>query len=223
MEQVTLRAETGRETGSRSSRRMRREGKVLGVVYGSEMNAVPVAVDRRELYAALHTEAGLNAIITLVVGDKSVTTVAREIQRHPVRGTIDHLDFIKINLDEAIEAVVGIDFEGEPLGVRQQGGILETINNTVNISALPTNIPSSIALDVTDLEIGDALRVEDLPQLDGVEYLDDQDTPLVTVSLPAAEIEEEEEDIEGLEGEEVEGEEASADDTSEDASDEDEG
>jgi large subunit ribosomal protein L25 len=183
---------------------MRRAGRVPAVVYGRESDPQSVAVDARELYAALHTEAGLNAVITLSVDGSELTTLAREIQRHPLRGDVTHLDFVRISLTEKVAAEVGIDFEGVPIGVKDDGGIVETIRATVNIEALPTAIPSSIVLDIEDLTIGDVLRVSDLPVIDGVEYTDDPEAGLVTVSVPAAVISEEVEDelLEGEEGEE---------------------
>ena len=204
MSDTSLQAETRTAFGSAESRRLRRTGSVPATVYGRESEAQSVAVNARELYAVLHTEAGLNAVINLAVDGSELTTLAREIQRHPLRGDITHLDFVRISLTEKVAAEVGIDFDGEPVGVRDDGGIVETIRATVNIEALPTDIPSSIALDISELTIGDVLRVSDLPAIDGVEYTDDPEAGLVTVSVPAAVISEEveEELLEGEEGEE---------------------
>ncbi|MFQ5967093.1 MAG: 50S ribosomal protein L25 [Acidimicrobiia bacterium] len=203
--EVTLRAETGRETGSRPSRRLRRAGKVPAVVYGQGVDPVLVAVDAHDLYGALHTEAGVNAIINLEVeGGETHTTLAREIKRHPWRGTIDHVDFIKVSLTEKVVAEVLIDLTGTPEGVIVDGGIVETINNTVQVEALPADIPTSIPLDIAALGLGDVARVEDLPPIEGVEYLDEADLLIVTVTLPAAEVAAEEEEEELLEGEELE-------------------
>ncbi len=204
MSETTLKATIRTALGSAEARRMRRTGSVPAVLYGRESESTSVTVDGRELYAALHTEAGLNAVITLELDGTPVTTLAREVQRHPLRGDITHLDFIRISLTETVEAEVGIDFEGIPVGVRDDGGIVETIRSTVTIEALPTAIPSSIELDITELTIGDVLRVSDLPVIEGVEYLDDPETSLVTVSVPAAIIAEEAEEelLEGEEGEE---------------------
>mgnify|MGYP001817473406 CR=1 FL=1 len=204
MSDTTLKAEIRTARGSAESRRMRRAGSVPAVVYGRAFEAQSVTVSSRELYAALHTEAGLNAVITLDVDGTEITTLAREVQRHPLRGDITHLDFIRISLTETVAAEVGIDFEGEPVGVRDDGGIVETIRATVNLEALPTAIPSSIALDISELTIGDVLRVSDLPIIEGVEYTDDPEASLVTVSVPAAVIAEEPEEDELLEGEEGE-------------------
>lgn len=221
MQQETLRAQRREESGSRPSRRLRADGLVPAVVYGRGLEPQPVSVSDRELYGVLHSAAGLNAIIELHVEDgDAVLTVAREIQRHPVRGDITHLDFIKVSLDEAIEAEVGIEYVGTPAGVKE-GGILEMIENSVSISALPTQIPPSIEVDVSELEIGQGLRIADLPAIDGVTYLADEDRPLVTVIVPAAapveeEVEEGLELLEGLEeGEAEEGAEPAAEEGAE--------
>ena len=221
MDQVTLRADARGELGSRPAKRLRRQGLVPAVVYGRGTDSLSVTVSARDLYTALHTEAGANALINLEVeGGDSVLTVAREIQRHPVRGEISHLDFIKVSLDEAIQAEVGIEFVGEPIGVREDGAIVESIEVSVMIEALPTEIPSSIQLDISDMVVGDTLTIGDLPELDGVVYVDDLERPVVSVLIPRV-VEEEEEVVEGLEieGELEEGEapEAAAEEAEESA------
>lgn len=205
MQQETLRA-TRRETaGSRASKRLRRDGRVPGVVYGSDIDPIAIHVSARDLYSVLHTDAGLNAIIEVDVDGTSVLTVAREVYRHPVRGEIDHLDFIKVSLDTEIEAEVQIEFVGTPLGVLDEEGILHILEPSVTISALPNAIPSSIELDISALALHDTLTVADLPEVEGVAYVSEVDRPVVTVSVPAAEIVEEPELVEGEEG--IEGEE----------------
>jgi large subunit ribosomal protein L25 len=204
MEQVTLRAEPGRETGSRESRRLRRSGFVPAVVYGRGLTPISVSVSRTDLYGALHTGAGLNAVINLEIGGDVYTTVAREVRRDPTRGEVVHLDFLQISLEEEIQAEVAVEFTGEPVGVRE-GGIVETIRNSVVVDALPTAVPPSIPLDISGLTIGQGLTIADLPAIDGVTFVDDPDTTLVIVSAPSIEpIEEEPEEEEGaeLEGEE---------------------
>ena len=185
MDQVSLRAEPRTDFGTRPSRRARLAGTVPGVVYGRGLDPVAVSVPRRELHAALHTDAGTNALINLeVAGSQNFLTVAREIQRHPVRGDIVHLDFINISLDEKIHAEVGLEFIGVPVGVRVDAGILETIRGSVEVLAFPMDIPSHIPLDVSAMEVGDNLKVSDLAPIDGVEFVDDPDTDLVSVIIP---------------------------------------
>ena len=197
MQEVVLSAERRAAQGSAVARRLRRAGRVPAVVYGRRQDPIPVVVDGRDLSAALHTEAGLNAIITLQVDGENVTTLAREVQRNPLRGDIVHVDFVRISLTESVEAEVGLEFVGVPVGVKESGGIVETIRNSVMVEALPASIPSHITLDVSGLDVGDVLRVEDLPVLDGVEYLDEADTTLVTVMVPRAAVAEEEVAAEG--------------------------
>ncbi len=188
MEQVTLSAQPRAAFGTRPSRRLRREGLVPATVYGKDADAKSITVNGRELYSALHTEAGRNALINLEIeGDEKVLAVAREVQRHPVRGEVIHLDLIQISLDEKIAAEVGVEYIGTPEGVRADGGFVEAIANTVNISALPTAIPGSIVVDIEAMLTGDTLKVSDLPEIEGVEYTDDADRPLVTVLLPRVE------------------------------------
>ena len=202
MEQETLRAQKRSETGSRPARRMRREGRIPAVVYGADLATQSISVDQRDLSTTLRTEAGLNAIINVVVEDADgVLTVAREIQRDPVRGNITHLDLIEVSLDIEIEAEVHIEYVGTPRGVREEAGFVEAIETLVSILALPTAIPSSIEVDINDLEIFDTLKVSDLPVIEGVTYTTDVDRPLVSVLPPA--VEEEPEPV-LLEGEEIE-------------------
>lgn len=189
MEQVTLRGTLGRVHGSRESRRLRREGGVPAIVYGHGLEPLSVAVDARDLSAALHTEAGLNALINLQVDGGEYLTVAREVQRHPVRGDIIHLDFIQIRMDEAIEAEVPVEFTGIPVGVREGKGIVETPSASVMVSALPSDIPTHVTLDITNLKVGDSLRVSDLPEIAGVTYVSEPEFLLVMVTMPAAAVE----------------------------------
>ena len=192
MSNVILRAETGRQTGTRRSRRLRRRGMVPATLYGQGSESLSIAVSARDLRSALTTDAGLNAVINLQIGGETHTSLARQLQRHPTRGDIIHLDFLKISLTDEVEAVVAIELVGDPAAIREGGGILETIANTVTVRALVTAIPESIQADISGLGVGDTLRLSDLPAPSGVEYLDDPDQPILVVSLPAIALAEEE-------------------------------
>lgn len=217
MSQVSLRAEPGRVSGSREARRIRAGGQVPAIVYGKGTEPVSLSIDARDLHNALHTEAGSNALINLdIEGSDTLLTMARVIERHPFRSEYRHVDFVTISLDETTTVEVHIDFQGTPVGVRE-GGVFSPRRTTVTVECLVTAIPSSITLDVSGVEIGGSLRIEDLPVLEGVTYIDELDAVVMSVTTPAAEIEEpvvEEEDLELEEGEEpVDGE---ADETAED-------
>ena len=203
MEQIDLAADRRAEKGSPAARRHRRQGLVPATVYGRGLDPQSVTVNARELSNALRTEAGLNAIISLAVNGETVTTLAREIQRHPVRGDIIHVDFVQISLTDTVQAEVGLELVGTPLGVRESGAIVETIRNVVLIEALPAAIPSSIVIDINDLDVGDVVRVADLPAMEGVTYLDDEDTGLISIMVPRV-VEEAEPEVEGEELEEGE-------------------
>lgn len=221
MSQIILRAQTGREPGSRSSRRLRREGLVPAIVYGLGIEPVPVAVDSRELHSALHTEAGTNAIISLEIeGGDTLTTMARVIERHPFRSEYRHIDFVKVDLTQMVQTEVAIHFEGEAVGV-EEGGVFSPAKTHVLIEVLPTAIPSHIELDISEVELGGSLRVADLPALEGVTYMDDPDSVIMSITHPAAEIvEEPAEGEEGEEAEVAEGEEAAGEEAPGEAADE---
>jgi len=227
MSQVSLRAEPGRVSGSSEARRIRAGGQVPAIVYGKGMEPVSVSVDARELHNALHTEAGSNALINLdIEGSDTMLTMARVIEKHPFRSEYRHIDFVAISLDETTTAEVHIDFKGTPVGVRE-GGVFSPRRTAVTVECLVTAIPSSIELDVSGVEIGGSLRVEDLPELEGVTYMDELDAVVMSVTTPAAEIEEpvvEEEDLELEEGEEpAEGEADETADAEAESADEQEG
>ena len=216
MSQVSLRADAGRKSGSREARRIRRTGNVPAVVYGKGMDPVSVTVDAHDLRVALHTEAGANALINLKIEEReSILTMARVIDRHPFRDEYSHIDFVTLSIDETITVEVAIDFNGTPAGVIE-GGVFSPRRTHVELETLATSIPASIPLDISEVEIGGSLRIADLPDIEGVTYTEDPESVVMSVTTPAAEIEEpepEEEELELVEGEEgVEGE---ADETAE--------
>jgi large subunit ribosomal protein L25 len=200
MPDTTLLAEPRTQLGSRNSGRLRREGKVPAVVYGLGTDTVSVTVPARELQHILAGESGANTLITLDVGGKSVLTLARQIHRHPTKGILVHVDFIRIDRDVAVSAEIPIHLVGEATGVRD-GGLLEQLLFHLTVEAMPGNIPVSIEIDVERLAIGDQLRVEDISLPTGVETQAEADFVIAQVAAPRVATEE------GIEGEEGEGEE----------------
>jgi large subunit ribosomal protein L25 len=220
MPDITLATEPRTVRGSRPSGRLRREGKVPAVVYGLGADTVSITVPSRELQHILAGESGANTLITLDVDGQSVLTLARQIHRHPTRGELVHVDFIRIDRDVAVSAEIPIHLIGEATGVRD-GGLLEQLLFHLTIEAMPGNIPVSIEIDVTELAIGDQLRVEDIPLSEGVETQAEADFVVAQVAAPRIATEAEEgEEGEGAEGEEGEEGEEGAADASDDAGDE---
>jgi large subunit ribosomal protein L25 len=202
--ETNLKAIVREDMGSAESKRLRKDGNIPAVVYGMGMDPLSVAVNAREFRNALKTEAGTNVIINLEVGSDNYTALAREIQKHPYRDEYLHIDLIQIDLTQTVEADVQIDFVGIPLGVKEEGGLVQTVNSSISISALPTNIPTSIELDISALNVGDNLTATDVNLPEGVELAnEDDESLLVTITLPRAAVEEEENlDELGMEGEE---------------------
>jgi large subunit ribosomal protein L25 len=224
MPDITLTSELRTEFGSRPAGRIRREGKVPAVVYGLGNDPVSITVPSRELAHILAGESGANTLINLDVAGSDMLTLARQIQRHPTRGDLIHVDFVRISRDIAVTAEIPLHLVGEPVGVRD-GGLLEQLVFSVTVEAMPGNIPVSIELAVDELAIGDQRRFSDISLPEGVETQLDAETVLALVAAPRVVTEDE---VEGEEGEEgVEGEagdesagEASADGSEDDAGEE---
>jgi large subunit ribosomal protein L25 len=198
MSEVTLAVEIGRAPGSRPSNRLRAAGKVPGVVYGHATNPLPVTVDRRELRHALTTEAGLNALVTLVVDGRRELSIVKELQRDPVQRSIQHVDFLLINRDEVLSVDVPIVLEGEAEDVLRNDGVVEHVLTSLTVSAKPGDIPTAITYDISGLQAGDTVRVRDLELPAGVTTDVDADDPVVSATVAAMEVPEPE--AEAVEG-----------------------
>ena len=186
MAEVKLTATTRADTGKGAARRSRAAGKVPAVVYGRGMEPVPVEVDRREFVTALHTDAGMTVLLNIQLDGKSITTLARELQRDPVRGTLLHADFVQVDLKQDVEVEVPVHLVGEASGAKG-GGVLEHPLFAVQVRCLPTEVPEAIDADISHLDIGDTLRVADLPRSDAYEILNDPDTVVASVVAPISE------------------------------------
>ena len=224
-ERATLTATPRTEFGTRISRRLRRDGKVPGVVYADGNEAISFQVESRD--ARIILSEGHALFDLQIEGSDAVPVVIKEQQHHPVRGDLQHLDLQQVDLKQAIQAEVAVELTGEDVspGVKQ-GGVLEHVTREVTVEALPTDIPDSISLDVSEMEINDTLTLENLVAPDGVELIADEpsEVTLVTLSPPRVEAEPEtdleaEPEVVG-EGEEGESE-AEGGDSGEDSSDED--
>jgi large subunit ribosomal protein L25 len=201
-ERVKLEVRPRESRGSRDARRLRRQGLIPGVLYGRQEPRA-ICVPERELRRALTGSGGLHAILDVVLdGSDAQPAVLKDYQRDPVRGLVVHVDLQTVRLDRPIQAVVSVTLQGESVGTRE-GGVLSQVSRELNVEALPMEIPEHIDADVSELAIGDSLRLADIPPIDGVTFLDDpEETVLATVTLPTR-VEEPEVEVE--EGEEAEG------------------
>jgi large subunit ribosomal protein L25 len=211
MAEIVLTAETGRPLGSAACRRLRAEGKVPAVVYGTGFDPTPVAVDWRSLRQALTTDMGLNAVITLDVAGDQQMTIVKDLQRHPVRRDVLHVDFLVVERDKPVVADVPIVLEGEPEKVLRERGVVAQELHALTIHAKPDAIPAQLTVDITELEIGDTITVADLVLPAGVTTDVDLEQAVVSAQVTreavaadaaeAAEGEGEEGEGEGAEGE----------------------
>jgi large subunit ribosomal protein L25 len=208
MSEYKLAAENRADAGKGAARRLRAAGRVPAVLYGHGTKPKSLSIDARELGHALRTEAGVNVLLELQVGRTKHLALAKEIQRHPVRGTFTHIDFILVRRGEKVHVAVPVHLVGEAPGVREEGGIADQDLYQVNVEAEVTAVPEAVEADVSGLGIGDVLRVADLKAPDGAVILDDPEAPVVSVVAPTVEAEPEPE--EAAEGEEAEGGEAPA-------------
>jgi large subunit ribosomal protein L25 len=178
--------------GNNEARRLRAAGRVPGVVYGAVKDGkrpegVAVAVDPKEVLRILHSESGVNTLITLKLDGRESRVMVKEYQLDPVTHQLLHADFYQLAMDRAITVTVPIAIRGEAKGVKQQGGLLDFVTREVEVQCLPTDIPENIAIDVSELMLHQAIRVRDLAPDPKWKALSDPDMMLVHVVVPKAE------------------------------------
>jgi large subunit ribosomal protein L25 len=210
----TLKVAPREDFGSRSSRRMRRDGFVPGIVYAGGAEARPFQVAEREVRSVIAEGAALFDLE--IEGSKAVPVVVKDQQLHPVRGSLQHIDLQEVKLDEKIQAEVGIELEGadDSPGVKASG-VLEHVTHQITVEALPTEIPERIVVDVSAMEINDTLQLSAVTAPDGVSFVADDLEEITIVNLSPPRVEEVEPDIEeetAVVGEESESGEDSGDD-----------
>jgi large subunit ribosomal protein L25 len=199
-ERVKLEVQERETKGSRETRRLRRQGLIPGVLYGQGREPAAICVPERELRRVLTGSHGLHQILDVVGGGKETPAVLKDYQQEPVRGRIMHFDLQAVRLDQPITGSVVVELEGEAAGAKE-GGVLSLVTRELNISALPMEMPDRIVVDVTNMHIGDTLRLSDVAVPEGATLLDDpEETVIATVTQPTR-VEEPEEAV--AEGEEA--------------------
>ena len=168
MADLVLNTEEKTTIGSRSSRRLRRDGKVPGVLYGLGQDPEIFSVDYGELRGALTTDAGLNALIQLSINGTNQLTILKTLQRHPVKDEVIHVDFVRVDPKQELAVEVPIVLEGVAKKVTDQNGMVHHTMFSLSVLSLPDAIPNELTAVVSDLEINDAIRVSDVVLPEGV-------------------------------------------------------
>ncbi|MFZ0668383.1 MAG: 50S ribosomal protein L25 [Acidimicrobiales bacterium] len=199
MSETSLVADARSNIGSRPTRRLRSTGRIPGVVYGEGVGPLSVSVDARDLRHVLTTPAGLNAVLNMTLDGKEYTAMAREIQRHPVRGTVTHVDFQVVDPDRPVSADVTIVLHGEPVDLNHQDGVVDQQLFFITVRAKPSEIPQHFEVDISGINVGVGVKVSDLVIPEGVEVDLDPETTIV-IGQPPRVVREEGEGAEGAEG-----------------------
>jgi len=186
MKEIVIKVKERDKLGKEHAKKLRRDGIIPAVVYGAETSPLPLEVEAKSFHALLRSGLGENVIITLNIdaqkdGDKKV--LIREVQRDPVWGNILHIDFQQISLAKKLTINAPVQLVGTPIGVEQDGGILQHVLRELEVECLPTDIPEKIEVDVTNLKIGDSIHVGDI-KLEKVEILTDPQGSIVSVVPP---------------------------------------
>jgi len=186
MSNTKLVAQPRTTKGSPAARRLRAEGHIPGVIYGQGMTPVSVTVERRDLRLALSGPAGSNTVLTLEVDGKSYPAVVKDMQRHPIRRTVAHIDFLQVNMNEEITVSVAVHIIGEAKAVADAGGLVDAAVDTIEVSCTPNNMPNAFEIDITAMQPGDVIRLADVPMPKGVTALGDPEMPVVTILITSA-------------------------------------
>ena len=202
MIQINLDAEVRTQGGKGVARKLRKAGKIPAVLYGPKNDPVSLSVNAHDFNKVLIKAEGEQVIFTLRLDGDERLALIKEMQRHPVNDSVRHIDFYSISVEDKVEVEVSIKPVGKAKGVEIGGGVLEMIQRTITIRCLPLAIPKEIEVDISDLDVGDALHISDLTPPEGVEFTEPPETTLITVvgaTVQAEEVEEEEE-LEEAEG-----------------------
>lgn len=190
MEQIALKASLRTEIGKTELKKIRKQGLVPAVVYHKGEEAVSISLPEKEFVKILRTAGGENLLINLTIEKskkKACTVLIKEVQHHPVKRNVLHVDFSEVSLTEKIIVEVEVVAKGQSIGVKQEGGMMDHPLRMVKIQCLPTDIPKSIDVDVSALKLGDSIHVRDLKVSEKLKILNDADSLLFQVRLPVEE------------------------------------
>src|SRR5512134_2048527 len=187
--EAVLEAQKRESFGKNEARRLRAKGLIPGVVYGGANEGTPVAVNPKELLRILHSDSGVNTLISLKLDGADARVLVKEYQLDPIEHKLLHADFYRIALDKALTVTVPIVIRGEPKGVKQQGGVVDFVHREFEVECLPTDIPEKVEVDISELIIGQSIRVRDLPESPKWKAISEPDMMIVHVVALKAEAE----------------------------------
>ena len=210
MERVILELETRETSGTSGAAAVRRSGKIPGVLYGNGREAVSVSINARVMREAVNRAGGRHAIFDVsVAGGKAFPAMIKDVQLHPLRDTAIHVDFVEVNLKRVVQTPLSIVIIGESIGVKNFGGLLQQPMHEIVVEALPDDLPEHIEVDITELNLGDSVKLSDLTPPPGVTFIGDADLVFATINVPRGAAVPGDDDYEG--GEAVEGDAPAAD------------
>ena len=181
-QQFTLDVRERKEIGSIASKKLRKEGRVPAVLY-YENNSEVLSISDRKLRTLLQQVAGTTTIITLKdQNNKETNVLIQGLQRNAITDKFEHVDFLKVSDKKTITTQVAVHTEGESIGIKQAGGVLEVLLHEVEITCLPKDLPEHILLDITELNVGEMVHIKDLPEISGVKYNGDPETVVISCS-----------------------------------------
>ena len=196
---LTIKAEKRDAGGKNAARRIRREGNVPAILYGPDVENIPLVLNKRDIFDILKSETGENTIFQVDLEKDKPEVMIKDYQQDVTTDEILHVDLFRISMDKEIRVTVPIVLTGDPVGVKTEGGFVEFVTREVEIECLPRDIPDNIEVDIRALHLNQSLKVEDLAQMEGVEMISDPNAMIVMVEAPS--VEEEVEEV--LEEEEI--------------------
>ncbi len=187
MPEIVVAAESRSETGKNVNRRLRAQGRIPGILYGTKKETIPVAVSPKEISAILRSASGENTLFDLDLAGTRHKVILKEFQMEPVKHRLLHADFYEVALDKILEVKVHVELTGVPVGVKTQGGVLDFVTRELEVECLPADIPARILVDVSELEIGKHVRVSDIKVAGKYKILTEADVVVVHVVAARAE------------------------------------
>ncbi len=184
---VTIKVEKREAIGKNASRRLRRQGWIPAVLYGEGTFNIPLAVQKKDIISILKSETGENTIFRVVFDSKTQEAMIKELQVDPRTDELLHVDLIKISMDKAIRVSVPLLLQGDPVGVKAEGGFIDFMTREVEVECLPGDIPENIKVDITGLHLHQSIKVGDIQSPPGVKVISDPAAVVVVISVPRVE------------------------------------